>query len=78
MDIWLLPAIFAVFTVVCLLAGIWLLLHLTALAALFRGKADVVPSPKPPIARRSLVIAALVLFGAGLAGVLATQVIAIA
>ncbi|MBT0667631.1 hypothetical protein HT136_04535 [Novosphingobium profundi] len=78
MDMWILPAIFAVFTVVCLLAGIWLLLHLTALAAFFRGKADVVPSSKPPIAPRSTVVIALCLFGVGLAGVLATQVIAIA
>ena len=74
----ILPGLLAVMTALCLISGIWLSLHLTALAALFRGKADFVPSPKPPRASRAVLVLALVVFCASLAGVLATQVVAIA
>lgn len=67
---------FAVFTLVCLGTGIWLSLHLTALAALFNGKADVVASPKRPRVSRSILILVLTGFLVSLAGVLVTQIIA--
>ncbi|GEM_PF-2553215 len=70
------PLLFGLCVVVCLLSGIWLLLHLTALAALFRGKADVVASPSRPRAPRAAIITALALFLGSLGGVLALQTIA--
>lgn len=63
--------------IACLLSGIWLSLHLTALAALFKGKADVVPSPKPPRASRKSVVIAVSVFCASVLGILAAQTLAI-
>ena len=68
--------VFAVFTISALGAGVWLSLHLTALAALFNGKADVVASPKRPRASRETVIVMLLVFGISLGAVIAIQVIA--
>ena len=70
-------SVFAVFTAMALIAGIWLMLHLTALAALFNGKADIVAAPTPPRATRGTVIAVIIAFCVGVVGVLSSQVIAI-
>lgn len=70
------PLLLGLCVVICLLSGIWLLLHLTALAALFRGKADIVPAPTRPRAPRGVVVGALVLFLGSLGGILALQTIA--
>lgn len=60
---------FAVLLVICavasLIAAIWLLLHLPALAHLFRGTADVVPGRRPPNASRAAVWTALIIFNVG-------------
>ena len=77
MHTWTFPGLLAVLILACLLSGIWLVLHLTALASRFRGKADVVPSPRPPRASRLATLAVLGVFSASLAGILAMQVIAI-
>ena len=74
MPLWVIPLIFVFFIVLCLAAGIWLLLHMTAVASVFRGKADLVPSPKSRRATRKQVFIALALFAVGLVGVLAMQV----
>ena len=68
---------FAVFALACLGTGIWLSLHLTALAAMFHGRADVVASPRPPRASREMVVSILTGFGLSLAGVLGIQLIAL-
>ncbi|PEQ11422.1 hypothetical protein B2G71_17485 [Novosphingobium sp. PC22D] len=50
---------------VTLVAGIWLALHLTALADTFRGRADVVPARALPRTSRARVYTALALFNVG-------------
>ena len=55
MPVWLLPAVLAVSAVVTLVSGIWLALHLTAVARTYAGTADVVPSPARPRASRGTV-----------------------
>lgn len=52
-------------TLAALGAGIWLILHLQALASVFSGRADVVPSPKRPRASRRAVWIAFGVFNAG-------------
>jgi hypothetical protein len=76
MPIWLFSAIFAVSVIVTLAAGIWLLLHLTALARSVDGNADVVASPKRPRASRTAVRLALAAFGLGLLATVTMQVLA--
>ncbi len=61
-------------TVVTLGAGIWLLLHLTALARTFAGNADVVAARAQPRASRRAVHVALATFGGGLLVTLAVLV----
>lgn len=75
MPLSLLVALFTAFAGVCLISGIWLALHLTALAAMFHGKADIVASPRRPRASRGTVAGALAAFWISLAGVLAMQVV---
>ena len=75
MPLWLFPTIFAVAIIVTLISGIWLLLHLTALARTFSGNADVVPSPKRPHASRTAVRIALIAFTLGLLVTLTMQVL---
>jgi hypothetical protein len=71
-------AVYAVLIVVTLAAGLWLLLHLTALARIVEGRADVVPSPKPPRTSRRTVRLALAAFGGGLLLTVAMQILAMA
>lgn len=47
MPIWLFPALLAIGAVTTLVSGIWLGLHLTAVARTFAGNADLVPAPVP-------------------------------
>ena len=65
MSLWFFPLLLAFCAVSTLLTGVWLLLHLQALASLFRGHADVVPSPKAPRASRKSVLIALIIFNLG-------------
>ena len=76
MPLWLFSAFFAVAVVVTLSAGIWLLLHLTALARAAEGIADVTASPKRPRASRRAVRLALAAFGGGLLLTVTMQVLA--
>ena len=76
MPLWLFSAIFAASVILTLTAGIWLLLHLTALARTVGGTADVVPSPKRPRASRRAVRLAAAAFGGGLLLTLAMQILA--
>jgi hypothetical protein len=77
MPLWVFPTVFALAIVVTLVAGIWLLLHLTAFARTFAGKADIVPSPKPNRAARRTVRRVLAAFAAGLLLTLSMQVLAL-
>lgn len=78
MPLWLYSAIYGLVIVVTMASGIWLLLHLTALARTFAGAADIVPSPKPARASRRAVGLVLATFAAGLLLSVAMQVLAIA
>lgn len=62
MPLWLFPTLLAISALVTLIAGIWLLLHLTALAKDVAGNADVVPSPARPRASHGKVRLMLVTF----------------
>jgi hypothetical protein len=76
MPFWVLPTVYALAIVVTLIAGIWLLLHLTALARTFAGKIDIVPSPKPARASQRAVRGVLAVFGAGLGVTMGIQILA--
>ena len=76
MPLWLFTTLFAVAVVVTLIAGIWLVLHLTALARTVEGNADVVASPKRPRASRRAVRIAAAAFGVGLLLTVTMQVLA--
>ena len=76
MPLWLFSVIFGGAVIVTLAAGIWLLLHLTALARTAEGNGDVVPSPKRPRASRRAVRLALAAFGAGLLLTVTMQILA--
>jgi hypothetical protein len=76
MPLWMFTAVYGLAIVVTLAAGIWLLLHLTAVARTFAGNADIVPSPKPARASRRTVRRVLTAFGAGLAATIAIQILA--
>ena len=58
----------AVLVIAALAAGLWLALHLNALAALFAGNADIVPSRRPPRASPAQVYTALAIFNLGWVG----------
>jgi len=75
MPLWIFPTGLALGIVLTMAAGIWLFLHLTALARTFAGNADIVPSPKPARASRTHVRVALAVFGAGLLLTLAIEVL---
>ncbi|WP_082010422.1 hypothetical protein [Novosphingobium malaysiense] len=68
MDVTLAASLLALLIITTMAAGIWLLLHLTALTAVFRGNADLVASPSAPRASRGKVIAAVALFNLGWIG----------
>lgn len=68
MPLWFFPALLALCAVVALLSGIWLLLHLQAIAAMVRGHANVVPAPSKPRASRKAVWIAFALFNLGWIG----------
>ena len=61
--------------VVTMVAGIWLVLHLTAFARMFAGNADIVLSAKRPRASRDAVRFALAAFGGGLLLTLALEIL---
>ncbi len=68
MPLWFFPALLALCAVTALLSGIWLLLHLQAIATMFRGHADVVPAPSKPRTSRTAVWIAFALFNLGWIG----------
>lgn len=67
MPLWLLPALMALFAVVSLAAGIWLLLHLPDVAQVFRGHrpGGIVRGPGPRRATTSAVWTAIIVFNVG-------------
>lgn len=67
---------FALAVIVTLVSGVWLVIHLTAVARFFSGKADIIPSPKRPAAPRSRVMIVLALFLLGLAATIGLQILA--
>ena len=77
MPLWIFSALFAIAIFTTLISGLWLLLHLTAFSQTFAGKADMVPSPKPPRSSQRAVRTGLAIFGAGLLATLAMQILAI-
>lgn len=70
MDVSIVAPLLGLLATASMLAGVWLLLHLTALASLLAGVADIVASPRPPYASRAQVIAALAIFNLGWMGAL--------
>jgi hypothetical protein len=77
MPLWIFTAVYGLAIVVALATGIWLLLHLTAVARTFAGKVDIVPSPKPARASGRTVRRVLAAFGAGLGLAMAIQILAL-
>lgn len=67
MPLWFLPALIALFALVSLGAGIWLLLHLRDVARLFRGEkpGQMVRGPGPRQATPAAVWTAIMIFNAG-------------
>lgn len=67
MPLWFLPALIALFAVISLAAGIWLLLHLRDVARVFRGDrpGEMVRGPGPRRATPAAVWTALLIFNAG-------------
>ena len=76
MPLWLFPTLFAVAVIVTLVAAIWLLLHLTAVARTFAGNADIVPSDKPARTSRRAVRLAIAAFVIGLLSTVTLQILA--
>ena len=72
----LLTALFAACIVICMGSGIWIMLHLNAVAKLFRGKADLAPSPHPAPHSAGKVWIILAVFVLSLAGTIGLQIIA--
>ena len=62
MPLWVANLIMAFFTIAALGLGIWLLLHIDAIARLFAGKGDMVAAPGKRSASRGQTVAMLVLF----------------
>ena len=67
MPLWFFPALIGVLSIVSLVAGIWLLLHLRDVAAVFSGSksSDLVRGPGRRRASRSAVWTAIIVFNAG-------------
>ena len=66
MPLWFFPALLGLFAVICLAAGLWLLLHMRDVARLFSGKRDgeLVAGPGRKAASRNAVWTALIVFNA--------------
>lgn len=66
MPLWFLPALIALFAIVSLVAGIWLLLHLRDVARVFRGDraGEMVRGPGKRRASSTAVWTMLMLFNA--------------
>lgn len=79
MPLWFFPALIGVFAVVSLLAGIWLLLHLRDVAAVFakRHTSDFVRGPGKRRASRGAVWVAIFIFNFGWIAALAIWIIVI-
>ena len=67
MPMWFLPALIAVFAVMSLAAGIWLVLHLRDVARAFGGRepGEMKRGPGRKHASRAAVWTALIVFNAG-------------
>lgn len=67
MPLWFLPALIALFAILSLVAGLWLLLHLRDVARVFRGNrpGEMVRGPGRRRATPTAVWVALVVFNAG-------------
>lgn len=67
MPLWFLPALLALFAVVSMVAGIWLLLHLRDVARVFRGdgEGEMVRGPGRRRASPGAVWTALLVFNIG-------------
>jgi len=76
MPLWLFPTVLAVAIIVTMVAGIWLMLHLTAFARTFAGHADIVPSPRRSRASQRTVWLVLAAFAAGLMLTLGVEILA--
>jgi hypothetical protein len=64
MSLPLIQLLAAVFFVVSLMSGVWLIFHLVSLAAAFDGYADLVPADaRPRVSRVRILIAMLLLVG---------------
>ncbi len=77
MPLWFFPALLGLSGVVTMAAGIWLLLHLTALARMFAGRADIVPARARPLASRRTLKRMLAAFLGGGLVTLATLTIVV-
>lgn len=77
MPLWVFMAIYAIAILLTLAAAIWLLLHLTAVARTFAGRADIVPSPKPARSSPRAVRLALIAAASGLLVSVTLQVLAV-
>ena len=73
MPLWVLPALVGVFAAASLFAGIWLMLHLRDLAAVFaKGRSsDFARGPGKRRASNGAVWTAIIVFNAGWIGALA-------
>ncbi|MDT0574950.1 hypothetical protein RM533_01985 [Croceicoccus sp. F390] len=65
MPLWFFPALIGLLGAVSLMAGVWLLLHLPAVVALFSGKADLVRGRARRTASKGAVWTALIIFNGG-------------
>ena len=67
MPLWFFPALLGTLAVIALVSGVWLLLHLTDIARIFRGdgEGELVPGRAKRRAARRTVWLMLILFNAG-------------
>lgn len=72
MPLWFFPALMGALAVISLVAGVWLLLHLRDVAAIFSGRTDgdMVGGPGTRHASKRSVWLALIAFNAGWIGCL--------
>jgi hypothetical protein len=65
MPLWSINLLLAICAVGALIAGIWLVVHFNAVAALVAGKGDMVASGVPPRVSRRKTILMLIVFNLG-------------